>query len=170
MDENSRLDTLIEGYHFIGDKSQKFWIKPHRLAENIFFNTGELYKQGALNKTNVKLTDLGVFRFVNFRQEIDENDPEKINIAIQITPRKKWEIGYDLEPNFTQRNFSDSPLNLLGLSGNIFLGNKNMLRGAEQLSMNFFPGFEFDLGNNFCLLYTSPSPRDATLSRMPSSA
>ena len=25
-------------------------------------------------------------------------------------------------------------------------------------------------GDNFCLLYTSPSPRDATLSRMPSSA
>ena len=24
--------------------------------------------------------------------------------------------------------------------------------------------------HNFCLLYTSPSPRDATLSRMPSSA
>ena len=24
--------------------------------------------------------------------------------------------------------------------------------------------------NNYCLLYTSPSPRDATLSRMPSSA
>ena len=26
------------------------------------------------------------------------------------------------------------------------------------------------VGVNFCLLYTSPSPRDATLSRMPSSA
>ena len=26
------------------------------------------------------------------------------------------------------------------------------------------------LNNNACLLYTSPSPRDATLSRMPSSA
>ena len=26
------------------------------------------------------------------------------------------------------------------------------------------------LGGNGCLLYTSPSPRDATLSRMPSSA
>ena len=25
-------------------------------------------------------------------------------------------------------------------------------------------------GNDICLLYTSPSPRDATLSRMPSSA
>ena len=31
--------------------------------------------------------------------------------------------------------------------------------------------FELDgLGQNPCLLYTSPSPRDATLSRMPSSA
>ena len=29
---------------------------------------------------------------------------------------------------------------------------------------------EVDLGNGTCLLYTSPSPRDATLSRMPSSA
>ena len=28
----------------------------------------------------------------------------------------------------------------------------------------------FDLGGGTCLLYTSPSPRDATLSRMPSSA
>ena len=26
------------------------------------------------------------------------------------------------------------------------------------------------ISNKFCLLYTSPSPRDATLSRMPSSA
>ena len=29
---------------------------------------------------------------------------------------------------------------------------------------------EFDRSNNTCLLYTSPSPRDATTSRMPSSA
>ena len=30
---------------------------------------------------------------------------------------------------------------------------------------------DYDTSNvNYCLLYTSPSPRDATLSRMPSSA
>ena len=28
----------------------------------------------------------------------------------------------------------------------------------------------YDIAYNGCLLYTSPSPRDATLSRMPSSA
>ena len=31
-------------------------------------------------------------------------------------------------------------------------------------------GKSFCAGADFCLLYTSPSPRDATLSRMPSSA
>ena len=29
---------------------------------------------------------------------------------------------------------------------------------------------QLEAGNKICLLYTSPSPRDATLSRMPSSA
>ena len=35
-----------------------------------------------------------------------------------------------------------------------------------------FPGGKIEVGENpeACLLYTSPSPRDATLSRMPSSA
>ena len=28
----------------------------------------------------------------------------------------------------------------------------------------------FDIGSIFCLLYTSPSPRDTAISRMPSSA
>ena len=31
-------------------------------------------------------------------------------------------------------------------------------------------GADFHMHSGFCLLYTSPSPRDATLSRMPSSA
>ena len=33
-----------------------------------------------------------------------------------------------------------------------------------------YQGGPIDIINNFCLLYTSPSPRDRTRSRMPSSA
>ena len=41
-----------------------------------------------------------------------------------------------------------------------------------QLAMDQRFGLAVDLAGGFvnCLLYTSPSPRDATLSRMPSSA
>ena len=31
-------------------------------------------------------------------------------------------------------------------------------------------GYTFDVGASICLLYTSPSPRDRSISRMPSSA
>ena len=41
---------------------------------------------------------------------------------------------------------------------------------ATQLNTGIEPTLDRDNDKNTCLLYTSPSPRDATLSRMPSSA
>ena len=43
-----------------------------------------------------------------------------------------------------------------------------VMGGEGELVLDAFKGSSGNLG--FCLLYTSPSPRDATLSRMPSSA
>ena len=47
-----------------------------------------------------------------------------------------------------------------------------LTEGSDYLNLNFAMGSNlFATGDhNICLLYTSPSPRDATLSRMPSSA
>ena len=58
---------------------------------------------------------------------------------------------------------------------------QNGLTVMEGAIQNDIPGIDADCGGgmscatchvyvNDCLLYTSPSPRDATLSRMPSSA
>ena len=41
---------------------------------------------------------------------------------------------------------------------------------GNELTKLWITGTARDLLNHYCLLYTSPSPRDATLSRMPSSA
>ena len=45
---------------------------------------------------------------------------------------------------------------------------ENYTRRSEELDSQFFR--ELVTEESICLLYTSPSPRDATLSRMPSSA
>ena len=43
-------------------------------------------------------------------------------------------------------------------------------RGAGSTSETELAGFPYHALNNYCLLYTSPSPRDESTSRMPSSA
>ena len=48
-------------------------------------------------------------------------------------------------------------------------GNKVMLAASDTFRAAAIEQLE-NWANKVCLLYTSPSPRDATLSRMPSSA
>ena len=48
-------------------------------------------------------------------------------------------------------------------------GGQAGLAISEHLNNNNIPHIIFEK-NRFCLLYTSPSPRDGLLSRMPSSA
>ena len=53
-------------------------------------------------------------------------------------------------------------------SGFLILASGNPLQGAIETMNGFVRVFESNY--NTCLLYTSPSPRDGLLSRMPSSA
>ena len=52
------------------------------------------------------------------------------------------------------------------------LGTQVLFKGGFKTLAEFFGGALVAIGikSTSCLLYTSPSPRDATLSRMPSSA
>ena len=69
-------------------------------------------------------------------------------------------------------NFIQSPPIITVITGDgerrvAKLLGKDEIRKLCVLKIESYPGIELP---EFCLLYTSPSPRDATLSRMPSSA
>ena len=55
---------------------------------------------------------------------------------------------------------------LNGICGDASLDCPTLVRSAEELSL----GLRFTDDATICLLYTSPSPRDLSTSRMPSSA
>ena len=72
-----------------------------------------------------------------------------------------------------------SELNNMNIKGEIVIGEGEldeapMLYIGEKIGKSDGPEFDIAVdpleGTNFCLLYTSPSPRDRTRSRMPSSA
>ena len=64
-----------------------------------------------------------------------------------------------------------SNINIKGISFNRNYGKSQALRvGFSEAKGEYVATLDADLQDSPCLLYTSPSPRDATLSRMPSSA
>ena len=72
-----------------------------------------------------------------------------------------WEDNYNLgtPPN--------TPWEDLVLAVEVFL---DVLEGTDQQELVSLATYSSTATLDICLLYTSPSPRDATLSRMPSSA
>ena len=57
------------------------------------------------------------------------------------------------------------------LAGTLFLSSNTRGQGDLELATYYYNTGAFEQARLYlCLLYTSPSPRDATLSRMPSSA
>ena len=78
----------------------------------------------------------------------------------------------DLLANASPNPTGDGPLSITsfsiaGESGTFTLGSAYTIDGIGDLTINSEGSYTFVPA---CLLYTSPSPRDATLSRMPSSA
>ena len=79
------------------------------------------------------------------------------------------DVGIAINANYSLFDRSNSGNFSLGISGGL---SKTI---AVTDDFHITPGFQVSLnlynnGIGTCLLYTSPSPRDATLSRMPSSA
>ena len=78
---------------------------------------------------------------------------------------KEIYLALELESNIGKQEIFELYVN------KIFLGNSSY--GIEAAANTYFDNALADLDvseSATCLLYTSPSPRDATLSRMPSSA
>ena len=55
------------------------------------------------------------------------------------------------------------------ITGQVTDGTESLI-GANVVAVHGPTGFSYGTATNICLLYTSPSPRDRTRSRMPSSA
>ena len=85
-----------------------------------------------------------------------------MNRVSKVVPPKR-QIIKDISLSF----FPGAKIGLLGLNG---AGKSTVLRIMAGVDTDFEGEARPQPGTKVCLLYTSPSPRDATLSRMPSSA
>lgn len=142
------LDTIIDGVRFLS-RSSEFRMRPDLLRKNVFLERGEYSRRELLEKTNLNLNGLGIYRFVRINQQLDSLADNVLNYQIQLSPSERMSIGADLDLNYTNRNgLNINPnfqnQNLIGLSVSPTFQNRNLLGGAELLVTSLRAGVEIN--------------------------
>ena len=116
----------------------------------------------------IKAKGVDNIKFIKVKTEWT-GGPKKTNGAYGLYPVESTNILID---NCVAIGASDAGI-YVGQSQNIIVKNSRAefnVAGIEIENSYFADVFNNIATNNTCLLYTSPSPRDGLLSRMPSSA
>ena len=96
-----------------------------------------------------------------------ESAAEEDRQLLELSRATSREMMRSFREKIVEFHVSRYPKRFDGTSGNY--GSRNDLLGIFDSTLDDFESAEEE-HPHICLLYTSPSPRDATLSRMPSSA
>lgn len=131
--------TSAMGLKFISTGPLSNYFKAKHLSEHIFIRPDSLFSQSDLDLSYKRLSDLGVFRFINIRTEAlptvtihDSILP--LRCFILLAPQAKQELKLEAEGTNSGGNF--------GVVGNLTYRNRNIFKGAETLTIKIKGGLE----------------------------
>jgi outer membrane protein assembly factor BamA len=141
---------------FIRDDEKRF--TKRLFAQTITYRPGSVYDSKSQNTTLNRLISLGVFKFVKNRFEpVKDSGKSLLNVYYYLTPAKKKSLQGSIDA-FSKDN------SYVGSQASINWRNRNAARGAEQLGIKAYGGFETSFadslkGNNNYRLGTEWSLR-----------
>jgi outer membrane protein assembly factor BamA len=135
---NEKDTTYIENMVFISRGKLQYSQNAKHLVEHIFIKKDSLYSQENFDLTYRRLSDLGIFRFINIRSEILEFNPSDslvpLRCYILLSPQPRQEFKAEAEGTNNGGNF--------GIAGNLVYRNKNIFKGAETFTFKIKGGLE----------------------------
>jgi outer membrane translocation and assembly module TamA len=135
--------TEFEKLKFISRGKLELRYKAKHLAEHIFIRKDSIFSQSDIDLTYKRLSDLGIFKFVNIRIEPEYPGPEDINNPLRcyilLSPQARQEYKIEFDGTNNGGNF--------GILGNLSYRNKNIFKGAESFNFRIKAGLE--LQQNF---------------------
>ena len=129
----SKFNYLPNGYE----------LNPEILKRNIFFQRGDLFRDINFTRTNGRLNDLNVFKFINISAKIrDSSDIGKIDYFIKMMPSEKY--FYVLEPQVitSDQTTLTSSFQSYGVALMGQFNNRNIFKNAEILQLSMRSSFE----------------------------
>lgn len=123
----------------------KYELNPLILDRNILLFKDNEFKQSALSRTYTRISDLGIFRFVNIQANTTErNDSGFVHYHMKMIPMVKYD--YSIEPQATSADqtnaISFQSGRNFGVAVELKVIDRNVFRGAEILQFSFRSAFE----------------------------
>jgi outer membrane protein assembly factor BamA len=135
IDTSHSFEEFYKGYYVI-DKDKMF--KPNLFEKVMQFKPHDLYNRTAHNLALNRLINLGVYKFVKNRFEVDPYTDE-LNTFYYSTPLPKKTLRAELSGNTKSNNNAGSVFS-------VSWRNRNLLRGAELFAFNAYVGSEVQFG------------------------
>lgn len=132
-------EVVVDSVHFY---QRTNYLRPYPIQRAIFFADHKPYSRTDHNLTLSRLTDLGVFRFVNVKLTVSDTLSRMLDANIQLTPSPRKAIGIEITGASKSNNF-------IGPALNVRFRNKNAMRGAELLIFNIATSFETQFSGPF---------------------
>ena len=120
------------------------------LGRNLYLKKGELYKQDDYYKSLNSFSKAGLWRSNNIQivEVKDKDSINKIDLIVQLIPGKKYGFEAAIEASYSASSNTNSVTaanagNLLGLSGNISVLNRNLGKEGIKMTNSLLAGIEF---------------------------
>ncbi len=128
-DNTIQDSTSLNDYHLYA--YDKIRYKPKYLTDAIFVKPGDTYSDESRNKSLIRLSQLGTFRYPDLRYSEDPADPEGTDLIanIYLTPLPKFNLRADFD-------VSTSNIQRFGIAGGGSLRIRNILGGMETLQIS----------------------------------
>lgn len=127
------MDTLsFRDYFLLYNNEME--INPKLIANSLFIHPNQIYQADKVEQSYRKLSDLGVYRSVNFKFELSDDDPNSLDCFIFLSPAKKQSVSAETGWSNTGGN--------QGIALTLNYGNKNSFKGAELFQASLYGGLE----------------------------
>ncbi len=138
------IDTIIADKKRFSTYDGNLGLKIAPLSNALPLKEGDVYSKEKNDQTIRQLTNLGVYKFVNIKQDIDQNDPSAIAYKVFLTPAPKMSYDGGLEVNYSniKQTNGDGNLGRIGLAGDLGFSHRNLFGGAERFNSRLSLGLD----------------------------
>jgi outer membrane protein insertion porin family len=126
--------------------------KPSILTQSLLLKKGDLYNQELFYKSLNNYSKVGVWQNTNIQIVESKDSSNKIDLVVQLIPNLRYSFEASLEASYSANSNSNNVTtvnagNLLGISSNLKLTDRNAFKEAVKLTYNIRAGIELNLNN-----------------------